>query len=131
MEAAVDECIEKDILKDVLTKNRSEVITMFLTTFNKKMYEESLRDEGRDEMAEKNQRLERANEEMSRANEEMSRANEEMAKKIEEISKANEELINLQRIQARHLKEKGITIEDAREIMTGFSEEELAKIYGE
>ena len=29
------------------------------------------------------------------------------------------------------LKEKGIAIEDAREIMMGFSEEELAKIYGE
>ena len=45
----VDECIEKGILSDVLVKNRAEVDYMFLTTFDKKMYEEALRSEGREE----------------------------------------------------------------------------------
>ena len=40
---AIDECIQKDILKDVLVKHRTEVEGMFLTTFDKKMYEEAVR----------------------------------------------------------------------------------------
>ena len=50
---AVNECIEKGILKDVLEKHRAEVVDMFLTTFDKKMYEEALREEGREEIEEK------------------------------------------------------------------------------
>lgn len=49
---ATDECIEKGILRDILVKHRAEVVDMFLTTFDKKMYEEALREEGRDEMME-------------------------------------------------------------------------------
>lgn len=45
---ATDECINKGILKDVLTKHRAEVVDMFLTTFDKKMYEEAIREEGRE-----------------------------------------------------------------------------------
>lgn len=40
---AVDECINKGILEDVLIKHRAEVEDMFLTTFDKKMYEEAVR----------------------------------------------------------------------------------------
>lgn len=47
---ATDECIEKGILRDILVKHRAEVTDMFLTTFDKKMYAEALREEGRDEM---------------------------------------------------------------------------------
>ena len=50
---AVNECIEKGILKDVLEKHRAEVVDMFLTKFDKKMYEEAIREEGRDEVREK------------------------------------------------------------------------------
>ncbi len=50
---AVNECIDKGILKDVLKKHRAEVVDMFLTTFDKKMYEEALREEGREEIEEK------------------------------------------------------------------------------
>ena len=53
----VDECIEKGILKDVLTKHRAEVENMFLTKFDKKMYEEALREEGREELAKENEKL--------------------------------------------------------------------------
>lgn len=40
---ATEECIEKGILKDVLVKHRAEVVDMFLTTFDKKMYEDAIR----------------------------------------------------------------------------------------
>ena len=43
------ECIEKDILKDVLSGERSAVMLEMLTTFDEKVYEEGLREEGREE----------------------------------------------------------------------------------
>lgn len=46
---AIDECIENGILEDVLLKHRAEVEDMFLTTFDKKMYEEALRMDAREE----------------------------------------------------------------------------------
>ena len=45
----VDECIEKGILEDVLIKHRAEVEGMFLTKFDKKMYEEALQIDARAE----------------------------------------------------------------------------------
>lgn len=44
---AVDECIDKGILEDVLNKHRAEVEDMFLTKFDKKMYEEAVRIDAR------------------------------------------------------------------------------------
>ena len=131
--AATDECIEKDILADILIRNRTEVMDMFLTKFDKKMYEEALREEGRDEALEQWTRekegLLRANKALTESFEEMSKANEEMSKTIEELSKDHNELVKKQRMQAERLKEKGVSFEDACEIMVGFGEEELAKIY--
>ena len=51
--------IKRDIaiLEYVLTKHRAEVENMFLTKFDKKMYEEALREEGREELAEENEKL--------------------------------------------------------------------------
>ena len=46
---AIDDCIEEGILEDVLLKHRAEVEDMFLTTFDKKMYEEALRIDAREE----------------------------------------------------------------------------------
>ena len=43
---AVDQCIEKGILADILEKNRSEVVSMLLTTFDKKLHDKTLRQEG-------------------------------------------------------------------------------------
>ena len=130
---AVDECISKGILRDVLVKHRAEVFDMFLTKFDKKMYEEALREEGRDEAAEQWTRekegLLRANKALTESFEEMSKANEEMSKTIEELSKDHNELEKKQRMQAERLKEKGVSFEDACEIMVGLGEEELAKIY--
>ena len=43
---AVDICIEKRILRDVLVKHKAEVISMVLTSFNQKAYEKDLYEEG-------------------------------------------------------------------------------------
>ena len=76
---------------------------MFLTKFDRKMYEEALREEGRDEMLER----------------------------YEQLARKNQEYANIQQKQARRLKEKGISYEDAREILLEVDEEELARIYGQ
>ena len=49
MNMAVDWCIENDILKDILSKNRAEVKDMCLTEFDAKAYEDLVREAGREE----------------------------------------------------------------------------------
>ena len=52
VEQAIDEaityCIDHDILKDVLLKNRSEVRHMLLTEFDEKKFAKSMWEEGRE-----------------------------------------------------------------------------------
>ena len=43
---AVDRCIKEGILRDVLIKHRAEVCDMFLTTYDKKLHEQALLEEG-------------------------------------------------------------------------------------
>lgn len=43
---AVDECIEEGILADILKKNRSEVMNMILTHYDKKLHMQTVRKEG-------------------------------------------------------------------------------------
>lgn len=42
---AIDKCISENILKDILIKQRSEVLGVLLTTFNKELYEQGLKDD--------------------------------------------------------------------------------------
>ena len=86
LDLAIDECIEKDILRDILVKHRAEVKGMFLTTFDKKMYEEAMRMDGRKEEQENTEReRQRANQAEERANQAEERANqaEERANRAE------------------------------------------------
>lgn len=46
VDCAVNECILKGILVDILEKNRSEVVEMLLTTYDKKLHDKTLREEG-------------------------------------------------------------------------------------
>ena len=46
---AIDECIEKGILVDILTKQRSEVLEVLLTTFNQELYEKNLKQDAYEE----------------------------------------------------------------------------------
>ncbi|MBQ8803957.1 MAG: hypothetical protein IJZ53_10000 [Tyzzerella sp.] len=89
---ATDKCIEEGILKDVLVKHRAEVVDMFLTTFDKKMYEEAVREEGREEERVNTER-ERANAERERANAERERQRAEKAEA--ELEKLREEMARL------------------------------------
>lgn len=82
---AVEECISKGVLEDILLKHRAEVVDMFLTTFDKKMYEEALRDEGRDEAAEVIEKLSKNVAELSKDN---------VAKEME-ITKLRDEIARL------------------------------------
>lgn len=43
---AIEICIQKEILKDILQKNRSEVLNVILTEFDENLYSKSLREEG-------------------------------------------------------------------------------------
>lgn len=119
---AVEECIEQGILEDVLVKHRTEVVDIFLTRFDKKMYEEALREEGRDEMLEKCEQLERQNEELAKDNEELAKDNEQLVQKLAEYSA-------IQKNQARLLKENGISYEVARKILPKLDAKEMEKIY--
>ena len=40
---AIEECIEKEILLDILLKERKEVLTVVLETFNQELYEKNLK----------------------------------------------------------------------------------------
>lgn len=103
---ATDECIKKGILEDVLRKHQTEVVDMFLTTFDKKMYLEALREEVREEMAQKYA---------------------ELSKDHAELSKKH---ANLAKDHAKRLFENGVPYEVARKITTELSEDELKTIYG-
>lgn len=48
VDEAVKDCIQKNILKDVLSEERSAVMLEMLTTFDEKLYAEGLREEGRE-----------------------------------------------------------------------------------
>lgn len=103
---AVDECINQGILKDVLVKHRAEVFDMFLTKFDKKMYEEAIRQEGRDELAEKY---------------------EELVKNYEEMSQ-KQQLHDME--CAERLKDSGVSYDIVRKSLPELSEEALNKIFG-
>ena len=46
---AVDECIQENILKEILLSHKAEVIELVLTTFNKELYEQGLKEDAREE----------------------------------------------------------------------------------
>ena len=46
IERAVDECIEEGILADILNSQKAEVLELALTTFDRELYEQGLREEG-------------------------------------------------------------------------------------
>ena len=79
---------------------------MFLTTFDKKMYAEALREEGREEMQEKY---------------------EQLSKEHEELSKDHEVLTD---VLGQLIKKKRITYEEVKELAIQLNEETLQDIYG-
>ena len=124
---AVDECISKGILEDVLVKHRAEVFDMFLTKFDKKMYEEAIRQEGRDELTGKY-------EELTKGHEELAKEHEELAKEHEELERSYEELTQRQYHDsiecAESLRDNGVSYEVVRKSMPMLDNDTLDKIFG-
>lgn len=46
---AIDTCIHQDVLADFLKKHRAEVTNMILTTYDKDLYEKTLKEDAREE----------------------------------------------------------------------------------
>ena len=98
LQKAIDCCIERDILKDVLIRERAEVQHMILTEYNEKKHMKTLyaqgREAGREEAEEEIKReRQRAEEAESRAEEAESRAEiaeKEMIRLREELQKMKE-----------------------------------------
>lgn len=53
---AIEECIEKDKIADILEKNRAEVKNLLLTDFDEKKYRKMLEEEAREEGKEEERR---------------------------------------------------------------------------
>ena len=49
LEKAIDTCINQDVLADFLKKHRAEVTNMILTTYDKDLYEKTLKEDAREE----------------------------------------------------------------------------------
>ena len=49
LEKAIDTCINQDVLADFLKKHRAEVTNMILTTYDKDLYEKTLKENAREE----------------------------------------------------------------------------------
>ena len=79
----VDECIDEGILEDVLRKHRAEVENMFLTTFDKKLYEKAVKMEAREEGLEEGRAQEMLNTERER------RRAEAAEKRVRELEAEN------------------------------------------
>lgn len=50
VERAITECIEEDVLKDMLMKSRSEVKMLSLMEYDEELHEQTLREDGRDQV---------------------------------------------------------------------------------
>ncbi len=122
VELAVNECIQQGIMDDILVKHRAEVIDMFLTTFDKKMYEEALREEGRDEYAKKIEEYEEKTKELTIIAKELSLKNEELTQRCIQYEE-------LQKSQALLLKENGVSYDVARQILPDLCPDELEQIF--
>ena len=49
LEKAIDTCINQDVLAEFLKKYRAEVTNMILTTYDKDLYEKTLKEDAREE----------------------------------------------------------------------------------
>ena len=106
IELAVDECIKENILKDILSKNRAEVVDMLLTEYdeekririmNRELEQERQRTEEAKQWAEEERKRaeaekQRAEEEKQRAEEAKQRA-EEYKKQIQQLQQHQQSLI--------------------------------------
>jgi hypothetical protein len=68
---AIDECIKEGILVDILIEQKAEVLELVLTTFNRELYEQGLKDDATKEANEKIAELQKQLEEVNKQNKEL------------------------------------------------------------
>lgn len=68
---AIDECIKEGILVDILKEQKAEVLELVLTTFNRELYEQGLKDDATKEANEKIAELQKQLEEANKQNKEL------------------------------------------------------------
>lgn len=113
--AAIDYCIEHDILSDILLKIRSDVMRSLLTYYDKKLHLKTVWNEGYeagqkeiDELKKTYDKLKNTNDELKKTNDELKKTNGELksslqdkiaeiAKKDAEIAKVDAEIEELDR----------------------------------
>ena len=86
---AIDECIEAGILADILIEQKAEVLELMLTTFNKELYEQGLKEEGAREADQRIVDLEQQNEILLNS---VVEKNAELAEKDAELAEKNAKL---------------------------------------
>ena len=86
---AIDECIEAGILADILIGQKAEVLELMLTTFNKELYEQGLKEEGAREADQRIVDLEQQNEILLNS---VVEKNAELAEKDAELAEKNAKL---------------------------------------
>ncbi|MBQ2986549.1 MAG: hypothetical protein IJE23_03605 [Tyzzerella sp.] len=86
---AIDECIEAGILADILIEQKAEVLELMLTTFNKELYEQGLKEEGAREADERIVALEQQNEVLQNS---VAEKDAEIAEKDAEIARLKAQL---------------------------------------
>ena len=86
---AIDECIEAGILADILIEQKAEVLELMLTTFNKELYEQGLKEEGAREAVQRVADLEQQNKVLQNS---VVEKNAELAEKDAELAEKNAEL---------------------------------------
>ena len=84
---AIDECIEEGILVDILTEQKAEVLELALTTFNRELYEQGLREEGAREASEKIASLETQTQLLGAENKTLQKDKEDLQKEVQELQR--------------------------------------------
>ncbi len=88
---AIDECIAEGILADILTEQKAEVLELVLTTFNRELYEQGLKEEA---AREANEATKRANEEITNLKRQLNEERQrivELERQLEQLKKPHVE----------------------------------------
>lgn len=97
---AIDECIEAGILADILIGQKAEVLELMLTTFNKELYEQGLKEEGAREADQRIVDLEQQNEILLNSvvekNAELAEKNAKLAEKDAKLAEKDAVIANLE-----------------------------------
>lgn len=111
---AIDECIAEGILADILIEQKAEVLELMLTTFNRELYEQGLKEEGAREADERIAELEQEKKQLN----------------AEKLTLENK-LLTTDRNNAMRFFQNGVSYEIVRASLLSLTDEELQIIYEE